>query len=149
MSIRFRPATRADVPEVVALLSDDILGAGRETAGLDRYLAAFEAMQGETGNQLIVAEDAGGRVVACYQLIVMSGLSLSATRRAEIEAVRIAASLRGQGLGAQLIADAESRARAAGCGLLQLTSNASRSDALRFYQGAGFTPSHIGFKKPL
>lgn len=72
-----------------------------------------------------------------------------ATRRAEIEGMRIAASLRGRGMGARLIADAKARARAAGCGLLQLTSNASRSDALRFYQGAGFTPSHIGFKKPL
>ncbi len=48
-----------------------------------------------------------------------------------------------------LLADAEARARAAGCNLLQLTSNASREGALRFYEGLGFTPSHIGFKREL
>lgn len=144
----FREATRADVPQVVALLADDVLGRTREGAGLEVYLAAFDAMRAEGSNRLIVAEQ-DGRVVACYQLIVMSGLSLSATRRAEIEAVRVAADLRGQGLGARLIADAEARARAAGCTLIQLTSNATRTEARRFYEGLGFTGSHIGFKKPI
>lgn len=144
----FREASRADVPQVVALLADDMLGRTREGAGLDVYLAAFDAMQQEGHNHLIVAEQ-DGRVVACYQLILMSGLSLSATRRAEIEAVRVAADLRGQGLGALLVADAEARARAAGCALIQLTTNAARTEARRFYEGLGFTGSHIGFKKPI
>jgi GNAT superfamily N-acetyltransferase len=148
MSVAFREARRADVPAIVALLADDTLGRNRETATAERYLDAFDAMQGETGNHLIVGED-DSRIVACYQLIVMSGLSLGATRRAEIEAVRVAGSLRGQRLGAALIADAEARAKAAGCGLMQLTTNASRADAQRFYESVGFTPSHIGFKKHL
>ena len=144
----FRAATREDVPAVVDLLTDDVLGRRRESADLDVYLAAFDAMQAEGHNHLIVAEQED-RVVACYQLITMSGLSLSATRRAEIEGVRVASSLRGQGLGALLVADAEARARAASCTLIQLTSNATRTDALRFYEGLGFTGSHIGFKKPI
>jgi GNAT superfamily N-acetyltransferase len=48
-----------------------------------------------------------------------------------------------------LLADAEARARAAGCTLLQLTSNATRQDALRFYEAQGFVASHVGFKKAL
>lgn len=144
----FRAATREDVPAVVDLLTDDVLGRRREGADLDVYLAAFDAMQAEGHNHLIVAEQEG-RVVACYQLITMSGLSLSGSRRAEIEGVRVASDLRGQGLGALLVADAEARARAAGCTLIQLTSNATRTDALRFYEGLGFTGSHIGFKKPI
>ena len=144
----WREATRADVPAVVALLVDDMLGRSRERADMDHYLAAFDAMQAERGNRLYVAED-DGRVVACYQLIAMSGLSLSATRRAEIEGVRVASDLRGRGLGAALIADAEARARAAGCSLLQFTTNAARTDAHRFYRRLGFTASHIGFKKSL
>ena len=32
---------------------------------------------------------------------------------------------------------------------MQLTSNASREDAHRFYERLGYAPSHIGFKKPL
>lgn len=144
----WREATRADIPAVVALLADDMLGKTRELAGMDRYLAAFDAMQREAGNRLYVAEDQG-RVVACYQLVTMSGLSLSASRRAELEGVRVAADRRGQGLGAALIADAEARARASGAVLLQFTTNAARTDAHRFYRRLGFTPSHIGFKKPL
>lgn len=144
----FRPALRADVPAVVALLADDVLGRGREIADLDHYLAAFDAMQAEGQNHLIVAEESG-MIVACYQITYISGLSLSAARRAQIEGVRVAAGQRGQGLGEALIRDAEARARAAGCRLLQFTTNRSRDDAQRFYDRMGFTPSHIGYKKPL
>lgn len=145
----FRPAARADVMAVIALLADDMLGATREiTAAPDRYLAAFDAMQAEGGNHLIVAE-ADQRIVACYQITFISGLSLSAARRAQIEGVRVASDLRGQGLGEALIRDAEARAHAAGCSLIQFTTNKTRDDAHRFYDRLGFTPSHIGYKKPL
>ncbi|SDD63991.1 Ribosomal protein S18 acetylase RimI [Paracoccus isoporae] len=146
--IRFRPGLRADVEAVVALLADDILGRSRERADLAHYLDAFDAMQGEPGNLLVVGER-DGHVLACYQLTVISGLSLSATRRAQIEGVRVAAELRGQGVGAALIADAEARARQAGATLMQFTTNAARDDAHRFYTRMGFAPSHIGFKKTL
>ncbi|MFN3292546.1 MAG: GNAT family N-acetyltransferase [Gemmobacter sp.] len=146
--IVWRLATRADVPAVVALLADDALGATREGRDAAPYLAAFDAMQAEGGNHLIVGELAG-RVVATYQLTFISGLSLQATRRAQVESVRVAADLRGQGLGAALMADAEARARAAGCGLIQLTTNRDRARAHAFYAREGYRPSHIGFKKPL
>ena len=146
--IRFRPATRADVPAIMALLTDDVLGRGREGADPAPYLAAFDAMQAEGGNMLVVGEREG-RVVATYQLTVISGLSLSAARRAQIESVRVDAALRGTGAGAALMADAEARARDAGARLMQLTSNATREDAHRFYERLGYLPSHIGFKKPL
>jgi len=144
----FRPARREDVPAVVALLADDVLGRTRETAKIETYLAAFDAMAREGANHLIVGEH-DGAVAACYQITFISGLSLSAARRAQIEGVRIAAGQRGKGAGAALIADAESRARAAGCTLLQLTSNATRDSARRFYEAQGFAASHVGFKKSL
>ena len=146
--IRFRDATREDVPAVVALLADDALGAAREGTDMAPYLAAFDAMQAEGGNLLIVGEEAG-RIVATCQLTFISGLSLRASRRAQVESVRVAADLRGRGIGAMMMAEAEARARAAGCALLQLTTNRARGDAHRFYERLGFTPSHIGFKKPL
>lgn len=146
--IRFREATRADVPGVVALLADDALGAAREGPDLAPYLAAFDAMQAEGANTLIVGE-AAGRIVATCQLTFISGLSLRASRRAQVESVRVAAGLRGRGIGAALMAEAEARARAAGCALLQLTTNRARGDAHRFYERFGYTPSHLGFKKPL
>ncbi len=146
--IRFRAATRADVPAVIALLTDDALGATREGSDLAPYLAAFDAMTVEGDNTLIVGEDAG-RIVATYQLTFISGLSLRASRRAQVESVRVATDLRGRGIGEAMFADAEARARAAGCRLMQLTMNASRKDASRFYERLGFTPSHIGFKRDL
>jgi hypothetical protein len=38
---------------------------------------------------------------------------------------------------------------AQGCGLLQLTSDKQRPDAIRFYESLGFTASHEGLKLPL
>lgn len=147
-AVGFRPAQAADVAAVVALLGDDMLGRGREGSALAPYLAAFRAMQAEGANHLIVGT-IGAYVIACYQITFISGLSLSATRRAQIEGVRVARDLRGQGVGAALIGDAEARARAAGCTLIQFTTNKVRTEAHRFYDRLGFTASHIGYKKYL
>ena len=144
----WRAACAEDVPAVVALLADDDLGAKRETGTPATDLAAFAAMQAEGNNHLIVGAQAG-RIVATYQITFISGLSLAASRRALISSVRVAADLRSQGLGAALMADAEARARAAGCSLLQLTTNKSRARAHAFYEQLGFTPSHIGYKREL
>lgn len=146
--IRFRKARRGDVAAVVALLADDDLGAGRETGALSGYLSAYDAMRAEGSNHLIVGERAG-KIVGTYQITFITGLSLRATRRAQVESVRVRSDLRGQGIGAALMADAEARARAEGCGLIQMTSNADRSRAHRFYEKLGYIASHIGFKREL
>ena len=143
-----RPAVRGDVPAIVALLRDDALGAARETADEETYLAAFDRMAAEGCSVLIVGE-LEGRLVATCQLSVLTGLSLRATRRAQVESVRVAVDLRGRGIGRALMADVEARARAAGCTLIQLTSHKDRDRARRFYEGLGFTPSHVGYKRSL
>lgn len=147
-AVAFRDAVREDVPAVVALLREDALGSARGDQGLTRYLAAFDEMQAESGNRLLVGEH-NGRIVATYQLIVISGLSRRALRRAQVESVRVASSLRSRGIGAALMADAEARAREAGCGLIQLTSDASRREAHAFYRRLGYLASHVGFKRRL
>ena len=144
----FRPANRADVPAIVALLADDVLGRDREADDPAAYFAAFDAIAAEPDNHLIVAEHEG-LVVACCQLTFITGLALNAARRAQVEGVRVAESLRGTGLGESMIAHVEARARAAGCSVIQLTTNRTRADAQRFYERLGFTPSHIGYKKSL
>jgi len=148
MSVVFRLAEAGDVPAIVALLRDDALGQAREGLEIGDYIAAFEQMQTEGHNHLIVGER-GGRIVATYQLTFIRGLSLRAARRAQIESVRVAGDMRGQQIGEAMMADAETRARAAGCTLMQLTMNATRTDSARFYQRVGFTPSHIGYKRDL
>ena len=148
MTVQFRPAHREEVPAVVALLADDMLGRTREGTDMQPYLAAFDAMQAQGGNLLVVGL-LNDRIVACYQIVFIPGVSAAGVCRAQIEGVRVASDMRGRGIGAQLIADAETRARAAGCVQMQLTTNQSRLDAHRFYDRLGFTPSHIGYKKTL
>jgi len=151
--ITIRPANREEVSAIVALLAEDPLGATREDpADLAAYLRAFDDMVAQGGNELLVAERAGStakEVIGCLQLTLIPGLSRHAVKRGLIEGVRVAAQYRGLGIGERLIRHAIKVSRAAGCGLVQLTSDNSRPDAHRFYQRLGFVASHVGFKLAL
>ncbi|MEX0280768.1 MAG: GNAT family N-acetyltransferase [Arenibacterium sp.] len=149
MKTRFREARREDVAQILNLLRDDELGEQRETDGLETYLAAFQSMQQEAANHLIVGEDTNGRLIATYQLTFITGLSHRGTRRAQVESVRVATDLRGQGIGHAMMADAEKRARKANCRMIQLTTTKGRNRAADFYEALGFTPSHTGYKRSL
>lgn len=150
--VSFREAEEADLPAIVALLADDALGAVRERAEDPLpacYCEALARMRALGGHQLLVAETPAGEIVGCLQLMLLPGLARQGLTRAQIEAVRVARPLRGRGIGARLIEEAIARARAAGCGLVQLTSDASRGEAHRFYGRLGFVASHVGFKMTL
>ena len=144
-----RPATRDDVAAIVALLADDPLGAARED--LDdsaTYDAAYDRVVADRGQHLVVAER-DGAVVGTLQLSIIPGLSRRGATRSIIEGVRIARDERGSGLGTELVTWAVDESRRLGCTLVQLTSDASRTDARRFYERLGFTASHVGFKLQL
>jgi GNAT superfamily N-acetyltransferase len=147
-----RRATRTDVPAIVALLADDDLGATRDgirtEADLAVYQRAFDAIDRDPAQLLVVAE-AGGRLVATLQLMFLPGLSHRGAVRAQIESVRVAAGLRGHGLGQAVMTWAIGEARRRGCSLVQLSTNKSRSDAHRFYERLGFVASHEGMKLQL
>ncbi|SDD69667.1 GNAT family N-acetyltransferase [Aquimonas voraii] len=148
-SLRFRTAQQTDLPAVLALLADDTLGKNREfDAANPNYLKAFEAISADPNQQLLVAE-LDGCIVGMAQLSFIPGLSRGGAWRCNVEAVRIASDVRGQGFGALLMWACEARARERGCILLQLSSDASRIDAHRFYRGLGYVDSHLGFKKLL
>ncbi|WP_408638229.1 GNAT family N-acetyltransferase [Nonomuraea corallina] len=149
LSLLFRAARRDDLPAIVAMLADDPLGARREgDPGDPRYLAAFERIDADPYDELIVAER-DGKVIGTMQLSYLAGLSRLGAERCQIEAVRVAASARGQGLGRRMIRWGIDRARARGCVMVQLTSDKSRADAHRFYDSLGFTASHEGYKLAL
>lgn len=146
--LQFRIACAEDLPEIVRLLIQDQLGSTREvlTDPLPQvYLDAFEAMESQPGNDYIVGV-INDRIVCCYQFTVIHGISRSGSSRAQIEGVRVDSSMRGQNIGKRMMADAIERAQANRCQLLQLTTDKSRPDAHRFYEGAGLTASHIGYK---
>lgn len=150
--MKFREARREDLPAVVALLADDPLGATREKFEDPlpaEYTDAFEAMQRQGGNRLIVVEGAGGDILGFLQLTFTPGIARLGMTRATIEGVRVAAGQRGEGLGEKLFLYAIDEARMAGCGLVQLTTDVSRPDAHRFYEKLGFEASHTGMKLKL
>ncbi len=147
--IEIRAAVEREVPAVVALLADDVLGAGRESPDdLAPYLAAFARLQADP-NQLVVVAVRGDVVVGTLQLSVVPGLSRRGRTRSIIEAVRVHRDERGSGLGTALIEWAVAESGRRGCSLVQLTSDRTRTDAHRFYEKLGFTNSHVGFKLEL
>lgn len=145
-------AREEDVPALVALLADDPLGATREVAdpgALDAYGAALRAIDADPAHLLAVVRDARARIVGTLQLTLLPGLTRGGTTRLQVEGVRLAASARGGGLGSALLAWAHAWGREHGAILAQLTSDLARVDARRFYERAGYVPSHVGLKRPL
>jgi GNAT superfamily N-acetyltransferase len=143
-----RRATVADLPAIVRLLADDPLGARRERYATPLpagYEAAFAAIERDPNQELTVA-CVGDALVGVLQITFIPYLTYQGGWRALIEGVRIAASHRSQGLGRFMFEWAIARARARGCHMVQLTTDKSRPDAIRFYQALGFVASHEGMK---
>ncbi|PAY05148.1 GNAT family N-acetyltransferase [Bradyrhizobium sp. UFLA03-84] len=147
-SIAFRPAQPADLPAIIALLANDMLGAQREDSSSPpnpRYVAALEAILADP-NQLQVVATLDDAVIGCLQLTFIPGLARMGAWRGLIEAVRIAEMQRSSGVGQQMFEWAIAQCRARGCDLVQLTTDKARPDAHRFYERLGFVGSHIGYK---
>lgn len=144
-----RRATKADLPQILHLLADDQLGSTRESyADPGPYELAFDAIDTDTAHLLVVGE-LGGEVVATFQLSFIPGLSRKGSWRAQIEGVRVARKLRGQGTGELMMRWAIQHARESGCSLVQLTTDKSRAGAHRFYERLGFVSCHEGMKLSL
>ncbi|SFO46944.1 Ribosomal protein S18 acetylase RimI [Mesorhizobium sp. NFR06] len=150
-AISIRGARQADVAAIVTMLADDALGQTREDANLplsQAYLDAFAAIDSDPNQFLAVMTD-GDDVIGTLQITFVAGLSLRGARRGQIEAVRVAAHRRGEGLGQRLFEWAIDKCRERGCRIVQLTTNKSRLDAHRFYERLGFKASHVGYKLEL
>ena len=146
-----REATENDLEAIIALFADDPLGGHGDTTdpqALPDYTAAFRKIATSPNEALYVAE-LDGEVVGTFQTMVTTTMTARGASSLIVEAVQTRADMRGRGIGAVMINFAIDKARADGMRLVQLTSNAVRTDAHRFYERLGFTPSHIGFKLKL
>lgn len=149
--VSFRTARPDDLPDIVRMLADDALGSTRErceTPLSPGYLAAFDAIDSDPNNELMVAA-LDDRVVGVMQLTFIPYLTYQGRWRALIEGVRIDSTVRSRGVGRQMFEWAIGRSRERGCHMLQLTTDKTRPDALRFYQSLGFVASHEGMKLQL
>ena len=149
--INFRIATEQDLDRIVEMLSDDELGKTRERYEQslpESYIAAFQAITSDPNNELVVAYQ-GNEVIGVQQITFVPYITYQGGWRATIEGVRTAPSVRGKGIGTELIKWAIHRAKERGCHLIQLTTDKQRGDALRFYERLGFKPTHEGLKMKL
>ena len=143
-----RKMQNADLPRILQLLADDELGQLRETLQTtphDDYLRAFTAIDNDP-NQYLAVFEKNDEIIGCLQISFIPGLSRRGALRGQIESVRVAANVRGNGYGTLMMAWAIEKCREQECSLVQLTSDKTRKDAQRFYQELGFVSSHEGFK---
>ena len=146
--VNVRKMQKADLPLIVQLLADDELGQLRERLQHpphDDYRRAFTAIDADPSQYLAVFEK-NDDIIGCLQISFIPGLSRRGALRGQIESVRVATNVRGNGYGALMMAWAIEKCREQGCSLVQLSSDKARKDARRFYQKLGFEPSHEGFK---
>ena len=90
-----RSATAADVPAVVALLADDPISAGRgdraRAEDAAAYRRAFEAIDADPANVLLVLDHPDAGIVATMQLTLIPGMARAGASRRQVEAVLVRA----------------------------------------------------------
>ncbi|MHA7262192.1 GNAT family N-acetyltransferase [Arthrobacter sp. TMN-37] len=145
-----RRADAEDLTALTALLADDPVSAGRgdrtDGSDVEAYRSALDEVIADPSNDVLVVDD-GGAVLAMMQLTRIPGLSRRGATRLLVEAVRVRGGHRSSGIGSAMMRWVITTAAAeSGASLVQLTSDAARAEAHRFYERLGFTASHRGFK---
>ncbi|MCX8282622.1 GNAT family N-acetyltransferase [Phyllobacterium sp. 0TCS1.6C] len=146
-----REARPEDLAALIGLFAADALGGHGDTldeAARPHYERAFAAIMASPGDLLLVVEHAG-EVVATAQLTFIHSLPGRGALKMAIEAVQTRADMRSKGIGARLVNHCLALGRERGAVHAQLTSNAKRVDAHKFYERLGFEKSHAGFKMKL
>ncbi|MFT3714505.1 MAG: GNAT family N-acetyltransferase [Gordonia sp. (in: high G+C Gram-positive bacteria)] len=146
---RIERAHRGDVPDIVALLSDDEIGRSREVAECAPYEAAYDRVAHDEAHYLAVVRDAAGRMAGTMQLTVIPGLCRGGATRLQIEGLRVAAPYRSQGLGTAMLDWAHAHGRLHGATLAQVTTDETRERARDFYARLGYTTNQVGLKRAL
>ncbi|MCO6177938.1 GNAT family N-acetyltransferase [Ciceribacter sp. RN22] len=150
-AVTIRKAEHGDVPAIVAMFASDSLGGHGDTtdpAALPGYMAAFRRIEKSPNETLYVAIK-DGEVVGTFQTLITTTLTGRGGSSMIVEAVHTRTDCRGQGIGEAMVRFCLEEARRQGLRKVQLTSNAKRTDAHRFYGRLGFEASHLGFKLTL
>jgi len=144
-----RRAKQKDVPAIVELIANDELGRLREnfkTPLPEQYLNAFDKVNADQNQELMVRLNETGDVIGTLQLSFIQYLTYQGGIRAQIEAVRVHENYRNKGIGQELIKWAIDRAEERGAHVVQLTTDKKRDTAVKFYEKLGFIASHKGMK---
>lgn len=145
-----RRAVATDADAIITLLSDDPISAARgDVASVEdrpAYASALDEILTDRSNDLLVVE-LDDAVVGTLQLTSIPGMARQGARRLLVEAVRVRSDLRSTGIGSAVMRwVSDDAAPALGAAMVQLTSDAARTEAHRFYERLGYVGSHVGFK---
>nr|WP_298999403.1 GNAT family N-acetyltransferase [uncultured Allomuricauda sp.] len=147
--MKFRKATKNDLDKIVEMIADDKLGKTRENYQIPlpvEYLIAFENINTDPNQELIVVENENSEIIGTLQLSFIQYLTYRGGVRAQIEAVRIRKDQRGLGIGKTMFKWAINKAKERNAHVLQLTTDKKRPKAIKFYEDLGFEPTHEGMK---
>ena len=141
-----REAVAADLDAIVALQREDVIREVHEDdVPVPAYRAAFDEITADAHQQLLVGE-VDRVVVATAQVTWVRRLTYVGGEMGVVESVRVRSDLRGRQLGEQLMRHVLDLARGRGAVRVELTTNAQRDAARRFYERLGFVASHVGMK---
>lgn len=147
--VKIRKAELKDLSQIVRILAGDKLGKFREEFAEPlpvNYTNAFEKIDANPSQILLVAEDETGQVVGTMQLSFIQYLTYRGGLRAQAEAVFVREDCRGNGIGSSLMKYAIEQSMQRGAHLLQLTTDKQRPEAVKFYEKLGFKATHEGMK---
>jgi GNAT superfamily N-acetyltransferase len=140
-TVSVREANATDLPSMTGLFGE--LG---YAVDLDTLTARFHAFT-SAGERTLVAERAG--VIIGLATLHMTPVLHRAGAVGRVTALVVNATSRGTGAGAALMRRAEAELTSAGCVILEVTSNRSRTDAHTFYERLGYTATSYKFGKTL
>ena len=145
----YRKATQEDLVAIIEMIANDMLGQMRERLEdplPKEYYSAFERINRDKNQELIVLENSQGEVVATFQLSFLQYLTYVGGIRCLVENVHVREDQTGKGIGKRMFQWIIERAKEKNVHLIQLTSNKLRPNAIRFYESIGFKATHEGFK---
>ena len=132
-------------PRDAAALAELIGQLGYQASALD-VRERLAAMQAE--GRAVLAAEMEGRVVGCLSTSAMRVLHRPAPV-GRISMMVVDEPLRGQGIGARLVREAERVLAAQGCYMVEVTSHLRRTDAHRFYERLGYARTSVRLAREL
>lgn len=130
-----RAATAGDARAISRLI--DQLGYSASEREVAERLATMQRDE-----RLVLVAELDGQLVGCLSTSIMRVLHRPAPV-GRISMMVVDETVRGRGIGAALVRAAERALAAAGCGLVEVTSNLARTEAHRFYERLGYERTSV------
>ena len=129
------PTDLATVTRLIAAFRDFLGSDYPDNAAIEATVATL--IDDRSTEYLLIGDPETGFAQSRFRLSVWTG-----TEDAWLEDLFVEPGARGSGLGRTLVEAAVERARARGCGRIQLDCNRDNEAAVRLYGSLGFTPIH-------